>query len=85
MRIAFTNVFKMAAAVKTTSSTTSVKTTVSTGFTNEPATKKRAQCYRESYTEKYSFIKPGSIDTRVLCTVCASEFGCKYGGMDDIR
>ena len=46
---------------------------------------KRLQAYKEKYTEKYPCIKRGSVEYKVLCTICASEFGCKYGGMDDIN
>ena len=45
---------------------------------------KRKQPYREKYTEKYPCIKRGSDEYKVFCTICASEFGCMYGGMDDV-
>ena len=51
-----------------------------------PASKKRTQCYRTAYTEKYAFIKPTTSDpSRVFCETCKSEFGIRYGGIDDVR
>ena len=51
-----------------------------------PANKKRTECYRTAYTEKYYFIKPTTSDpSRVFCEICKSEFGIKHGGFDDVR
>lgn len=48
--------------------------------------KKRTQCYREAYTLKFPCVKPVASDaSRVMCEVCQSEFGIKYGGIDDVK
>ena len=33
----------------------------------------------------FPFIKPTADDTRVLCEVCKTEFGVKFGGLDDVK
>ena len=45
---------------------------------------KRCTSFSDKYTEKYAFIKPCSDEMKAFCEICKTNFGCKYGGLNDV-